>query len=520
MSKYYKDHYDVIVIGASLAGLACAITLRKKGFDVLVLEQHNLPGGVATSFVRGGVEIEASLHEMMSISSKECPLKIRRFLEENDINVDWVKVPIAYRYIDQDTDVVVRAGTNGDFSIPAHDIASACDDKDGTIEKKLVEFFELCFKVYNSLNIISEKSLSKFKMVKEHPEFVKTIGYSFDEVIEKYHLPKKIKDIVAGYWHYLGTPTDDMPFTVYAFLLADYFGYGSYIPRHTSYELALKMLESAIDKGIQVEFNQKVAKILVESHKTKGIRTEDGEIITSDYVVSGAYPNTVYSRMIEPLEEVPTEAIKWTNGMELGVSCFSIVMLLDKDYREFGFKDYSTFYAPEGNDTRAIFDSGKKLLEWRYITTTCNNIAHEDASPKGTCLYSITFLPMGDCFRGVSPENYNEYKDKIVSYFLDVESKRTGVNLKDHIIEIVVETPVTISHYTGAYKGTIYGYRHSLKNHSVARNQMEKKERFISGLAFAGAHQETGDGMSAAILNGNKAAQYVFEEAERRKGGK
>ena len=55
--KFYKDHYDVIVIGGALAGLSSALMLADKGLDVLVLERHNLPGGIATSFVRGGIEI-------------------------------------------------------------------------------------------------------------------------------------------------------------------------------------------------------------------------------------------------------------------------------------------------------------------------------------------------------------------------------------------------------------------------------------------------------------------------------
>ena len=107
MQKYYKDHYDVVIIGASLAGLSAALTLLEKGYDVLVLEQHNLPGGVATSFVRGGIELEASLHEMLSIGSETCPLKIRKFLTKNNIHVDWVRVPIAYRYVSNKLDVLI-----------------------------------------------------------------------------------------------------------------------------------------------------------------------------------------------------------------------------------------------------------------------------------------------------------------------------------------------------------------------------------------------------------------------------
>ena len=94
--KFYKDHYDVIVIGGALAGLSSALMLADKGLDVLVLERHNLPGGIATSFVRGGIEIEAALHEMMSIGPEGNRLKVGKFLEDMGVNVDWLKVPEAY----------------------------------------------------------------------------------------------------------------------------------------------------------------------------------------------------------------------------------------------------------------------------------------------------------------------------------------------------------------------------------------------------------------------------------------
>ncbi len=58
------DAYDVIVIGAGNGGLAAAATTAKMGLKTLLLERHNIPGGSATSFVRGRFEFEPSLHEM------------------------------------------------------------------------------------------------------------------------------------------------------------------------------------------------------------------------------------------------------------------------------------------------------------------------------------------------------------------------------------------------------------------------------------------------------------------------
>ena len=516
MSKYFKEKYDVIIIGASLAGLSAALTLLKEGYDVLVLEQHNLPGGVATSFVRSGVEIEASLHEMMGIGTKENPQFVRKFLEENDIYVDWIKLPMAYRYIDKEINVLVHFGEEGDFSVPAKEIAEACLDKNNEVFNKLMAFFQVCKENFEAMSYLTSHKLSNLETIKRFPNFVKTLGYSYLEVAKGMGLPQKAIDILSGYWIYLGSPTNDLPFSIYSYILTGYLGYGSYIPRHTSYEMSVKLLNKVESLGAQVEFAQKVSKILVKNNEVEGVKLKNGEIIYSKNVIAGPYPNTVFLKMIEPKEEIPEKALKWVNSMELGISCFSITMLLDQSYQELGLVDYATFYAPNGLHIEKTFKDSYSLNNWDFLTCISINTAHEDASPKGTCLYTITYLPKGESFLGVTKENYEDYKQKNIDYFLDEESKRLGIDLRKHIIDMVVETPITISHYTDAYFGNIYGYQHKMNNHVVARNQQAKDEHFIKGLAFAGAHQVSGDGMAPAFSNGVRAALEILEYNDRK----
>ena len=49
---------------------------------------------------------------------------------------------------------------------------------------------------------------------------------------------------------------------------------------------------------------------------------------------------------------------------------------------------------------------------------------------------------------------------------------------------------------------------------------MDAKEHYISGLAFAGAHQVVGDGMAPAITNGRKGAKEIIDEDLHRKESK
>ena len=65
--------YDVIIIGAGNGGLAAAATCAKAGLSTLLLERHNIPGGSASSFVRGRFEFEPSLHELAGIGRLPVP---------------------------------------------------------------------------------------------------------------------------------------------------------------------------------------------------------------------------------------------------------------------------------------------------------------------------------------------------------------------------------------------------------------------------------------------------------------
>ena len=500
--KFYKDHYDVIVIGGALAGLSSALMLADKGKDVLVLERHNLPGGLATSYVRGGIEIEATLHEMMSIGPKDDRLKVGKFFDDMGVDIDWLKVPECYHASLPGLEVTMHPG----LEVFAREIEDVIP---GTYDKVLA-LLKLCRTVFNSVNELSIHPMSKPQMLLKHEAFVKTAGYSTKQVIDTFDLPQKAIDLLSPYWIYVGSGFSELPFTIFAVLMADYVGYGSYIPKKLSHEMSLKMAERAEAMGVQIEYRQHVDKILVRDGKACGVRTARGDEISADYVICSAYPNKVYTSMIEPASAVPEKALKMVNGRRLSLTAFSVVMILDKSAEELGIKDYSVFHG-DTMDTNACYDELKGLGPYRYLTCICHNLANPGVTPPGTCSYSITTLPRVDGWKTVAAEDYDRVKHDVAKQMIDYMSGYLGVNLLDHILEIVIETPMTVAHYTGMWNGCIYGYAHTMEDHIVARLQTAEEERFIDHLEFSGAHQISGDGMGPAVTNGRKAAKNVLD---------
>jgi phytoene dehydrogenase-like protein len=68
-----RDSYDVVVIGAGLAGMTAANSLARAGHSVLLVEQHYKLGGLATTFHRkGGHIFDISLHGFPVGMIKSC----------------------------------------------------------------------------------------------------------------------------------------------------------------------------------------------------------------------------------------------------------------------------------------------------------------------------------------------------------------------------------------------------------------------------------------------------------------
>lgn len=520
---YYKEKYDAIVIGGALAGMSCALTLASKEKSVLVLERHNLPGGLTTSFVRGGEEMEATLHEMMSIGPKEKPLKIRSFLEEMGVMVDWLRVPEAYRiYVPkEDIDITLHAGWTGSIENDIYVkgdflMAKEIDEKYPGSFLEVNRLMNLCAEVYNSVNILSVTPMSKLKMILKHTNFVRTAGYSTEDVFKKFDLKKEVKDILKAYWIYVGSPFSDLPFTIYAVLMADYFIGGSYVCKEFSHELSLRMQERCEELGVQYEYGQNVDKILVKNGHVYGIRTSKGDEIYADYVACSAYPNKAYGSMIEPLSEVPANAYQDINARCMGVTVVSVVLTLDKAPKDLNIHDYSVFSSESDMDLDKFWHQGMTLGPYDYLTTICLNYANPSCTKEGETSLSITYLPHPDAFKDINEDNYHEIKRKMARDMIEAVSNHLGVNLFMHIKEIEVEMPHTVAHYTSNFMGGIYGYKHSMDDHIIARLQMADKENYIKGLSFCGAHAISGDGMSPCITNGRKAASILLNQMDRR----
>src|SRR5690606_14864497 len=96
----------IIIIGSGLGGLTAGAKLSREGKKVLLIEQHDRPGGYATTFKRGNFILEVGLHEMHGPSPEDIKTRIFNDLEVFK-NVEFIKLPEFYRFINNNYDVTI-----------------------------------------------------------------------------------------------------------------------------------------------------------------------------------------------------------------------------------------------------------------------------------------------------------------------------------------------------------------------------------------------------------------------------
>ena len=528
-NRSLESSYDVVVVGAGNGGLSAALQLALAGAKPLLLEQHNIPGGFATSFVRGRFEFDASLHQLSDLGSETNKGTLREFLEdEAKLGVDYLPVNEAYRLIltDDKIDVTLPYGI---------DAFSEAIDKEVPGSGKIIkDYLLLCKDVFEAIRFfaklkgnvdaktimaeVGEIFKSNKRPLKEISDMavkignlLKTAPYSVDEVTDTFNLPDKARTILYPYWCYLGPPTSRLSFTIWAAMLINYMEKGGWVPRGRSQEMTMAMDRRIRELGGHVEYNTRVEKILVKNGRVTGVETSNGDHIKTDYVISNASPTLVYNKLIHPKTQVPDTAHKYVNARGHGLSSLTVFLGLDASPEELGITDYGYFVAPNMN-TDEIYDSFCQLGLTKMQAVACLNLAHPECSPPGTTTLTMTTLYKPEVWHDVKPEDYHRLKNQIAEDMIRQFEEATGTNIKEHVEEIEVATPATFARYTRTYDGIIYGYECDPWDSLMPRAMAAEDEKYIKGLEFAGGFAVMCHGYSTTITSGRMAAGNVLNQ--------
>ena len=502
--------FDAVVIGAGNGGLAAACRLAKAGKKTLLIEQHNLPGGVASSFRRGRFEFETALHELCEFGSAENPGGCRQtIVDEFGLDINWYMVPDNFRVI-----TTARDGSPIDATLPCgrENFINKMEEYVPGCRESVEKFFDLGTETLAAGKYMTASGGhpdSKL-MQEKYPNFLRTAAYPVNRVLKALKMPDKAQDIMNTYWGYLGVDADHLSFMQYVNMVCLYVNHGAWIPEKTSNQLTTGLLERFRAMGGTAWFNCRAEEILFdEEEHVNGLRTTAGTVDTR-YIICNANPSMVYANMV-PQSIVPDRERKLAAARRYSARMFVVYMGLNKSAEELGLKDYS-YFLPQSADSVKEYESLKRIETNKYNIALCYNVVNPKASPEGTCIVSLTTTYMEDCWSQIDPKDYVKTKNKVASDMIDWFEEKTGIIIRPYIEEFEVATPWTFCRYASVPQGAAYGYELRDWDNMMPRMMMMREEYPIKGLRFCGASSIRGDGFNSAIFSGDMMGKLTLAQ--------
>jgi len=507
--------WDAVIIGAGLGGLSCAAAFARQGFKPLVLEQHTIPGGYATTFKRpGGFVFDASLHSTGVGERDGVPNLIDGFPEITDI--EFVPHKVLYRAIFPDHDIRVPH-KNADGYIKL--LIDAFPDEKAGIESLFQTMRGLVSDLGRYQTAGGQVDMANFP--KEFPYLVKCFNSTWGAVLDSQIKDPKLKGVISALWGYFGLPPSKLASLYYILPVIGYLQGGGYYPIGGSQKISDALRRFIEERGGKVLLKTRVESILVKDHGAYGVKAADGAEYLGRVVVSNANAYDTVHKMMDEAEYLKAYLARM-DTFSVSLSSFQVFLGLKRDLiGEVGIKEseifYETGYDAEEGYRQAL---NAEVEKGGYGLTLYDNL-YKGHSPEGKNTLSIITLQgyepwrkyEADYFAG-KKDAYRAEKERMADVLIKKIEETLLPGLSKAIEVREVATPLTNLRYTSNTRGAIYGWDQTLDN-SEPRRLPHKTP--IKSLYLAGAWTRPGHGYGAVIPSGLQCFAEIMEEWKKEK---
>ncbi len=476
-----RDEYDVIVVGAGIAGLVCAAMLSKRGYRVLVLEQHHKVGGYCSSFQRKGYVFNTGVMDVSGLWEKGA---VNYLLRELGLKKEELFVRNTARIILRGKKIEIRnpreivEKLSKIFPEELKNIHAFFEDARRAYEEcyKEAEFYGVPLPAWLIVKVFGERKLIDYP--KEHPHFYDWLCKSYKQKLDEYFRNDDLKAILSANLGYLGTEPEKTPASSALTAALSYFLQGGYFPKPA--QKFADSLKNVIESyGGKVLVRHRVEKIVAEGGEVKGVKSR-GRFYGARVVVANVNAKTALLELVGE-EHLNAKFAEYIKSLKMSPSCFMVFLGVDMD-----LSGYPTLIKN--------LDDGYEVV--------INSNACKEAAPERKA--SITILAPAD-YHDFPERGTEEYyrKKKEFAEMLIRKAEKVIPGLSRHIVVKDVATPKTLERYTSMPQGAIYAFDQSVDT---------KRPYFktpIKGLYLAGASTFPGGGVEAAVISGIICAQDI-----------
>jgi len=507
--------FDVIIIGSGAGGLSAAICLARSGQKVLVLEQHNVPGGWCHSFHLNGHRFSPGVHYLGQLAENQSTNKLYQglgiandlvFFEMNRNGYEHCRIG--------EESVDIPAGYDALY----HTLSARFPEEKQGISKYLT----LVKNVSSQLAVISE--MDGFWDHVTIPWKTRHLGkyglFSLKRVIDwhiKNPLLKKVLNIQCGDH---GLPPGKASFPYHSAVM-DHYSNGGFYPMGGGAAIVKAMTKAVKKYGGEIRTGQNVRQILLSDDQKKravGVELSDGECIYAKRVISNADPGKTYLGLVGE-KYLSTKLLKQIKATKYSCTSLMLFLTVKMDVKKAGMdsgnvwlvadKDSDEIYQ---HQLRADIESGQ---EFDSLFISCSTLK-DPTSFDGInhTLEVITFIGHESFDQFKSEESrhsdaYAEFKERLMQKMLTgLEKVLPGI--KDNVVHKELGTPLTNMFYIDSTDGCVYGTE---KNFWQIGAFAFKPETEIENLYMCGA-SILANGIAGATYSGVQTAAKILGSSQ------
>ena len=474
----------VVVVGSGFGGLASALRLRAKGYDVTLLEKHSDLGGRARVFKKDGFIYDGGptvitapylFEELFSLFNK----KISNYVKIVPLNL-W------YRFIFNDGKTFDYSGDEASMEKEIKKFSNT--DLKGY--KNLVNFTE---KIFNKgFTDLSDKPFNKFTfMLQQIPALLNLKSYkSVYSLISNYISNENLRRVFSMHPLLVG----GNPFTttsIYALILFLEKKWGIHYSMGGTGSVVKALEKLMNEEGVKIKKNSEVTEIITSNKNVKGVKINNSSIIDCDYIVCNSDPPNVYENLIKSQNNYNFLFKQKMKRMDYSMGLFVYYFGSKKQYKEVAH--HTICFG------KSYKDHLNKIFEKKTLSDDISYYLHRpsatdtDMAPNGQDAFYV-LVPVPNNLSGI---NWSKEGEKFKNLVLDKMNKSVLPGIKENVVSDFYLTP----DYFEKDLATLHGSGFSIqpKFSQSAYFRFHNQSEVFKNLYFVGAGTHPGAGMPGVI---------------------
>ncbi|WP_370272987.1 phytoene desaturase family protein [Flavobacterium sp. GSP6] len=486
-----KDMKKITIIGSGFSALAAACYLAKSGHDVTVYEKNETIGGRARQLKKEGFTFD------MGPSWYWMPDVFDRFFadfgKKTTDYYELIKLAPAYRVYYGVDDFITIADNLKDITIAFEAIEKGSGDLLNEFMAKAKSNYDIAIK-----DLVYRPGISPLELITA--ETAMKVGQFFSTIskdVRKKFKNERLIQILEFPVLFLGAKPSDTP-SFYSFMNYADFGLGTWHPKTGMFDVVRGIESLARELGVKFQMNSNIEKIIVV-HKTANSIQVNGEIITSDVILSGAdYHHT------ETLLDMEhrTYSEKYWDSRVFAPSSLLFYVGFNKKIKN--ISHHALFFDVDFyQHAKDIYDEPQWPKEPLFYANF-PSVTDETAAPEG--MESGFFLiPLAPGINDTEALR-EEYFEKIMDRFetLTQQKVRNTILFKQSFCKNDF-----VSEYN-SYKGNAYGMANTLLQTAFLRPKLKSKK--VKNLYFTGQLTVPGPGVPPALISGKLVSELINKQ--------